>query len=237
MVNLTEIFNKLISEHNLDSLSVKNFKISDQIVKDISVISKNNFDYIIFMELDFDSLKLVNNDIQINLATKFKDFLYDSDRKFEITQFFEKNTHLIIATQHPNEKLEKDIFKEISVVEEDFYFFKKQIFYYSDRELDSLKFNNLDLNLTVYLNEILSDISRYENYLKNGDDEYSFIIKLFQKFPFLKLEIQEKELLNLDKMLADSLSIEELDIIPELLEMTSDDSINNWIKSLGVKND
>lgn len=237
MLDLTGVFNKLTLEHNLNSFVVDEFKVADHVLKNITVVSNNNFDYIVFLELDFDKLKYINNDIQVALATNFKDHLYGLGGKTEITHFFEKNTYLVVSTKHPDEILDKDLFKEVSIVEEDLYFFKKQIIYYSAKEFESLKINDLNLNFTVYFNDVVSNISRYEKYLNGQDDEYKFIVKLFEKLPFMKLEIEEKELLNLDKMIADSLSEQELEILPELLQLTSDISINNWVKTLGHKND
>lgn len=233
MTYVASIFKNIICEQEAVFYEVKGFNVTKDILVDLCIISTNDFEYVIYFEIDFEYLGLINSEIQINLATKFKDYLNDIEIPFKISKFFENNTYLIISTKIPENISEKELYKEISIVEEDPYFFKKQVFYYTDNEILQLNFEEIDKYCSAYFNALVSDVDRYENYTNNADLEYGFSIKLFEKFPFLKLEIKHKELLNLEKMIVDNLSKTEVDLIPDLLKLSNDDLINSWIESLG----
>lgn len=236
MDSITDLFRKLVSEHGFEFFVVNDYPISDGLSVNVTIVNKNSFDYFIYFEIDYEYLGLIESDIQINLATKFKRYLQEIDVPFEISHYFEKNTYLIIATKYPKNTNINALFKKISHVEEDPYFFKKQIFYYFDEELSEIKVNDFDVNYSDYFNSVVSNIERYNSYIENNDVEYSFAIKMFEKFPFLKLKITENELLNLNQMINDKLSKKNLELIPKLLSLSNEKLINEWIESLGVSN-
>ncbi|EFN1817506.1 hypothetical protein HC221_004533, partial [Escherichia coli] len=88
-----------------------------------------------------------------------------------------------------------------------------------------------------YCNRIISDIKKYELFVKGKDDEYGFIARLFEKIPFLSLTVNEMELLDLQGMITSKLTKNENKMLPELLVLDSDEAIDSWILSLESKND
>ncbi|MDQ9821119.1 hypothetical protein RFY44_19930 [Acinetobacter bereziniae] len=240
MTSFFVLFDRLALEHGFEYVVVKNYQILDEVTTDIIVIDKGGFDYYVFFEIDFENLKYINNEIQILIATKFRDYLNSSDIDFSVSSFFENNTFLIISTKVKKNIETKDFYKNVAVVEEDPYYFKKQVFYYTDEEISSLKISNLNGSYIEHLNAVVSDIERYEKYTINEDDEYALVVRQFEKIPFLKLEVKEKELLSLrdiiNKKIINSKDVD-ISLIPDLLALSDDELIDGWIESLGEEND
>lgn len=229
MSNITNIFKKIISENDFEYETFKNYKFEEADYFDVIVVSRKAFDYIIFIEIDYELLKQINSNIQINMATKFKNYLKDH---VDVSRFFDNNTYLIIATEVPNEIESKVLYREISSVEEDPYYFKKQVLYYTKKEIENLNFDALVENSSSYFNAVVSKIDRYEKYLADSDLEYGLIVRFFEKFPFLKFQVEKKELLNLEQMIENELNDVDLELLPEILGLT-DENIDTWVGSLG----
>ena len=60
------------------------------------------------------------------------------------------------------------------------------------------------------------------------------IVRLFEKFPFLKFQVEKKELLNLEQMIENELNDVDLELLSEILGLV-DENIDTWVESLGSK--
>ena len=168
------------------------------------------------------------------MATKFKNYLKNHIKEIDVSRFFENNTYLIVAVEVPDEIESKVLYREISSVEEDPYYFKKQVLYYTKKEIEKLNFDALADNSSSYFNTVVSNIDRYEKYLVDSDLEYGLIVRLFEKFPFLKFQVEKKELLNLEQMIENELNDVDLELLSEILGLV-DENIDTWVESLGSK--
>jgi hypothetical protein len=115
---------------------------------------------------------------------------------------FERNSDLIILFKVNNlgdfNVHEQNIFS----IEEDPYYFKKYVLYYSDEELKLLE--NKTLN---DLQNIVLDRSLFKTYKKNPNypSLYSFSARFFIKIPFLQVPVNEEAMPSVDVMLRESL--------------------------------
>ena len=80
-----------------------------------------------------------------------------------------------------------ELSRKISLVEEDLNFFAKHVFLYTDKmkQFSHQHIGNFDALCKKYLNK--SHFEQYKDDIYNSF-EYDFIINLFIKFPFLKIE-------------------------------------------------
>lgn len=160
------------------------------------------------------------------------DKLLDDDFDFETYQAkiyqsikdkplgFAKNTSWIICTCI-NDNSNKD---KIMLVEEDEYFFRKLVLYYTKDEVESLEKNlaNND-DMLKYLNDVLFDYDKYNDWYKKGKEViYGLVSRLFIKIPSLKInDYQNSSKEDIQKNLNNSLSNENkniLDILQKHME-------------------
>ena len=126
--------------------------------------------------------KLVGEDIiksQDKWFEKCKELINDKD--------FDKNVSLLIITKKDNEDVEK---KNIFLIEEDPYQFKKYVLTYTDDSVIELK-KNLSPNEAESLLDLVVNDKVFEKYKKNYLD-YSWLNLLFNiahKLPFLDIKI------------------------------------------------
>jgi len=115
---------------------------------------------------------------------------------------FERNSDFIILFKMKNlgdfDIHEKKIFS----IEEDPYYFKKYVLYYSEEEVNLLgnkKYNDLK--------EIILDRDLFKTYKDNPNypSKYSFSARFFIKIPFLNVPVNEKEMPGLEVMLKERL--------------------------------
>lgn len=239
MSNMETLVNRIAVEQNFTVHVETEFKISDDSYLNLYIATKDSFEYFIFIDLPYTQLQFVNKKIQITLFTQLKKKMLEQETlPFEVTHFFEKNTSLILTTNVPDEESKLTLLKSVSAIEEDSYYYKKQVLYYSNHDLEIIINKRLlDINSSEYCNTIISNIEKYELFVSFGDEEYDFIARLYEKLPFLTLSVTEREQLDLDSMINVSLSIDELEELPNLLALTTSEAIDNWIENIGILND
>lgn len=243
MMSCFNLIRDLAKELNFTVFNVNNFHVKDDLYIDLFVFTKDKFDYFLVAEIPFNKLSFINSEIQIALSVKLRkhiDSINDgSDSYFEVSHYFDKNTTFIITTEVNLEILKEEVYKQVSAVEEDSYYFKKQVVYYTYSELDFFKkiMGSEKIKIYEYCGSVISSLSRYESYVAGSDLEYDFISKLYEKLPFLNLSVVEEELLNLDDMINSSLSEEENKARLGFLSLNNDEEINNWIDEIGIEND
>lgn len=204
-------------------------------------------DYFIYLQLPERLLPYVNNDIQIRLAALIKnqadDFEKMTDGEVKISSSFDKNATLIIFTTHKS-STKNDAIKNAISIEEDPYFFKKQVLLSSVEELPTIEsyFNSNKGSHIAYIQSLISDIERFNEFtnakaskLSKREIEYLFVAKLYEKIPFLYLIVTASVQDVLQQEIDNNLSKEQLAECEKLLALDIND-LEDWFTEL-VKED
>lgn len=237
MSSLKYFLKKIALEQGHKLIELMDFDFGEKRKYDLFITTDNSFDYFVFLEVDFEDLDFINDYTQIKIATNVRNHLRKSNSEFEVNNYFEKNTYLIISTLAPVEIENKDLYKIISVIEENAYFFKKQVFYYNELEISSFINQDFQQSVSNYCCNLVSNIERYNMFLKDDDLEYGFVSRLFEKIPFLCFNAEEKKFLDLDEIILRRLTDNESKTLTELLKLTNDTLIDEWVNSIGESND
>ena len=135
---------------------------------------------------------------------------------------FERNTDLIILLKLNNLGDFNTHEQKIFSIEEDPYYFKKYVLYYSEEEKNILE--NKSLN---DLREVILNRDLFNAYKKNPNypSLYSFSARFFIKVPFLHVPVNEIEMPSIEVMLKESLLAKDL--------VTFDDNLTKIINDKG----
>ncbi|MEI8644334.1 hypothetical protein P4S60_01465 [Pseudoalteromonas sp. Hal040] len=236
-MNCKELISTIAEEKDFAVYEISDFNVEDDIFIDFFLCTKDDFEYFIILNIEFRLIEIVNNLIQVAISTKIRAYL-EQNEICSLNHYFDKNSTLIITTEKPNFLTNEEVYRVVSTVEENNYYFKKQVLYFTERELGIfLQSQSQQNSFTEKCCSVVSDLSRYEEFLLGEDEEYDFIARLYEKVPFLNLEVEKENKLNLDNMIAESLVESEIELLPELLALQSESQIDEWIKSIGEAND
>ena len=120
---------------------------------------------------------------------------------------FERNSDFIILFKIENLSDFSKHEKNILSIEEDPYFFKKYVLYYSSEELDIV--NNIDfseLKQTIFDRNLFNIYKQHPNF----PSVYSFAARFFIKLPFLQVPVNEKKMPSIEVMLDEILKDKKL---------------------------
>jgi hypothetical protein len=211
------------------------------------VAHKPNSDYFIYLNLPEKSLPFVSNDIQIKLSSILKNDAGSMDvlngEPITISSSFEKNATLIILISKEESSL-NNVEKQAISIEEDPYFFKKQVLVVSPKDLDviSSNFEEYRKNYISYLQNLISDPQVFNEFMNsrkygptNKAIEYSFAAKLYEKLPFLALSVKKSTPGDLQKNIDSGLTESQRENCEALLKLDVD-NLSNWLAEI-VKED
>lgn len=118
---------------------------------------------------------------------------------------FNKNTSLIILYKTGDtitEKLKRQFYQ----IEEDPYFFKKHVIYYTDKELNDLNTNLPKITIENLDNSVNNlDFEAFKNN-PFAQDYKRLLLTLYVKIPFLKTPHRKREVKNLTDKIIDQIS-------------------------------
>ncbi|MPY24424.1 ABC-three component system middle component 1 [Shewanella sp. YLB-07] len=212
----------------------------------VYIAHKPHGDYFIYLNLPENLLADVINDIQIKLFSLIKDGFEQFEQlsvggldDVEISPSFDKNATLIIFTSHEiGEQLK--VLKQSIAIEEDPYFFKKQVLSVTtnERTVVAVSFDQNKDNYTSYLQGLISDVERFNEFtstkslgLNSSGIEYFFTAKLYEKLPFLTLLVKESNQQNLQQQIDNKLSTEQRINCSELLALDIN-KLDEWINEI-----
>lgn len=137
---------------------------------------------------------------------------------------FERNSDFIILLNLKNLGDFNTHEKKIFSIEEDPYYFKKYVLYYSDEEKNILE--NKSIN---DLREVILDRDLFNAYKKNPNypSLYSFAARFFIKVPFLHVPVNEMKMQSIDVMLKESLLVNDLVTFEENLTKIINDKCDH----------
>lgn len=232
----TTFFTTLFKESNFNLASCKTNTLIKNKVYELYIAQKSKGDYYIYLYIDTEDLKYVTDHIQIELRSiiehEFNKFKHYNETPVTIKSSFDKNTTLIIASTY-NANNENEVNSRIVEIEEDQYFFKKQVLLVreSDEQIIRNYYNKYNEKLIKNLNKTITDVNLFNEFSKGKVNNYNFVAKLYEKIPFLKFDIKENPKKNLIEDINNCLSEDQRLLRDELLLINPED-IDSWIKNL-----
>lgn len=207
------------------------------------IAHKPQGDYFIYLNIPVNLLSYVTNDIQIKLVSLIKNdseqFEQINGGKVKISSSFDKNATLIIFTSH-EAGINENVMKQAILIEEDPYFFKKQVLSISNQELPIISsfFDEHKGNYCPYVQNLISDTGRFNEFadselfeMSENGLEYYFVAKLYEKLPFLTLLVKESDQENLQQKIDNNLSELQRVNCDELLVLDTS-NLNNWFAEI-----
>lgn len=244
---MDKLFDKLMERVFLESsLSLVKVEYTEEdydYSTSVYIGQKPQGDYFVYLHLPERLLSYVTNDIQIKLASLIKNYSENfekiSDDDVKISSSFDKNATLIIFTTHDvGEK--NNVMKQAISIEEDPYFFKKQVLLMSKKDIPIVS-NSFDENKNdyiTYVQSLISDTERFNEFtslnvfgLSDKGVEYSFVAKLYEKLPFLALLVSPSNQEILQKKIDVMLTKDQLIECGELLELDVN-SLDTWFSEV-----
>lgn len=112
-----------------------------------------------------------------------------------------KNTSWLIGLEVDSKY--ENIKNKILDTEEDPYFFKKMVCPYNKDEIEEfISLKNKSENIISYIQDIVSNISRFNKFHEGKDCVYDFAARLMIKLPIIEIKIdREKKMNNLSKII------------------------------------
>ena len=145
-------------------------------------------------ESDKKDFWLVIQDIDLDLLLERQEDLLEQCKKVNNAPELEKNISMLILWNKGEEEF-SHMKKKILPIEEDPYYFKKHILYFSSIELEKFQDEIAENNLREFVDEQLVDYETFKRFKDNPQAQnwesllYRFAIKL----PFIKIDIEENE--------------------------------------------
>lgn len=191
---------------------LEEIRMLDSFVKIISTLNEGN---VIYQTDSKDSeIILGNSKIKLYTANNKFYFLSEYNDDYNIIEDSIKGNDVVsqLEEQKPNnsylilfykiEEFNEQISKKIIKLEENEFFYKKYIFYYTQEEFESFK-EWFDLKKFNSLSEIL-ELSECDP--KSESLYMNFLLRLIIKIPFLNVRFKKIELENFDAILSDQLN-------------------------------
>lgn len=207
------------------------------------VAHKPNSDYFIYINLPEKALSSVSNDIQIELLSILKNSEGSMEllngESITISSSFEKNATLIIFVNQENILCE-NVEKQAIAIEEDPYFFKKQVLVVPPDFLSVITKSFTENNIrgyTTYLRNLISNTQSFHEFMysksssSNNVIEYSFAAKLYEKLPFLALSVERSTPGDLQEGIDNDLSETQLEQCEGFLALDLND-LNDWFDEI-----
>lgn len=212
-----KIMSKLLQELELHAgmLSLDEDSITTLKSQNLILVRRGNVgDYFLIAEIQESELNSVNRDLQASLMLRLNSLNSDTDinnlqplsgvLNLNIDNNYEKNTTLLLFVQQEN-NVDKLVSK-ITEVEEDEYFFKKQVVLLSAEFLSKLGnevSKSTDFEVIKYLQELMNNTINFKQFMEkpNVDTYYSGCAQLFEKLPFLHMIVESSESNSLQNMI------------------------------------
>jgi|SRR5690554_54586 len=155
-----------------------------------------------------DQLAEVKDKNSLNRSEWYQSFLSNFNELCQSDKYpaLEKNSSLLIFVEGSSITELSSLQSQILLLEEDQFFLKKYVIYYTSSAYEKIK----DLSLNEELLEKVNDKERFDKLMKNGlsdeIEDYVLILQLFIKLPFLKLKFNEDNYVALSDKLKNLLS-------------------------------
>ena len=244
--NIQALIENITNNFEFKSIHLNEFITFSEKPINIIISTKDDVNYMIFVFVDYSDLKEICKHIQIEIFTRLKVLMNEENNEVlsSLNKALDKNSTLIISTIVPNALQTMELNKFVSAIEEDSYYYKKQVLTFKETDNDFIKELLVDeLGAVIACEKVISNIDNYEAFSSNllyglGDNKYQMTAMLYEKLPFLTLRVDKEERLSLQGMIRQELiKTEQLENVNIYRELKTKESINLWVDSIGVKND
>lgn len=123
-----------------------------------------------------------------------QDKLFDACKKIGQHHALDKNISMLVLWETGGDQKINNMKRRIMSAEEDPYYFKKNILYYSSSELKLLKDKVGDTHIYDFLKKEVISTETFAEYKQNPTDQtwQSLLYRIVIKLPFIKIEIEEE---------------------------------------------
>lgn len=140
---------------------------------------------------------LVLEEKEIEKLIEKQSELFDACKKVCLSPALDKNISILILW-NTGGKIEIQKMKEhIISVEEDQYYFKKYVLYFSDEELQDLKSKLGNASISGFMQEQLVSPNTFAKYKEDSINQsqtwQTLLYRIAMKLPFIKVEVEKKE--------------------------------------------
>lgn len=198
--------------------------------------SESNFDFFVIIDQD-------NKELNIEMFNEWSSLLIDKLISENPIPGIDKNLSMIILLKSDSETDDKEFQKVISEIEEDPYYFKKNILTYTKEQ--EKKLTSLVLNKSI-VNEIENYVGNkqqfYEfkknsaNLIELNSNLYNLISKIFIKLPFLSVPIKKETLSNLSDKIREQINDKDASYLNISLKSIPDTvEVQEILDGIGVK--
>ena len=166
---------------------------------------------------------VVEGNLSKNILDEILEICLESEKNVEISKNYKSNWVLVLLTSIEAE-LSWNQRKRVLFIEENKYFCRKYVMWYTAEEKEELeKLCESDYS-TSNINSIIESYSNFSKFKNSEDKGYDCLSRIFVKLPFLNLtdlrttdktilDYIEKELNDISKVLAEKLETGELENI------------------------
>lgn len=212
------------------------------------ILVRNNEvgDYFLLAEIQRSELNLVNRDLQVSLMSYLNHLITDEGVNdlqplngvpfLTLDSNFEKNTMLLLFTNKVDDIT--NLLIQITEIEENEYFFKKQVVLLPTKFLGNLEnkiSSSMNFEITRYLQDCMNDTEKFKQFMskKNEDTDYAGSAQFFEKLPFLHLNVESSESNSLQNMIDNEITASKKNYI---IKTNSDEEEENSKLTIFDKN-
>ena len=237
MNHIENLIYKVFHEEDLPITTISELKFKDGLTSNIQILSKDNVNFYIAIFIELEKLANVNDSYQIELYSKLKsnnmNDMFGDDSLIRLNESFNKHTTLIILTNGENDLLTRKI---ISSVEENPYYFKKQIISISNFELDFCKELIDSSNAREVCEEIINNVDEFKKFSYSDSPSYSLVAKMYEKIPFFTLKVPSENSDDLYENILGSLTEEQRSSVVKYNNL-DESNLSYWLDSIGINHD
>lgn len=214
-MKINNILYDIVGKHNFEIYEEDgaDFSFSS---KKIYIIKDNNKKYF-YLAIYLDKLDLNNflKSIQPEIFVYMDKYCKNENLNFY--NGFEKNTTLIIFSNSEN-------FEDIhEYIEEDFFYFKKQIIYLNNTEIKYI--DKINGSFSDFIDEVIVDKTEFDKFVKDSDCiAYSIAAKFYEKIPFLTLKNNDIKSISIEDIFKRKITGENQLLLDLVLDLDLDDS-------------
>lgn len=235
---MKEIISKILENNGFHSILEERFQ-KEKLVDRIANIYVNEYDEMYF---------LISGKIQKDTLNQILNICAEEEKSEFYKKAFKSNWILLYVAEL-DEKINATEKKYVMQIEENKFFCRKYVFWYTKKEKIALE----ELLEDDYSNEIfnrnIKDYELFSNFKEKGDAGYECLSRLFIKLPFLNLQnIQttedtiytyvSNELKEINEKLAEIFETETIDEVLKFVDLNQTDlkNVNKKIEELGEEN-
>lgn len=199
----------------------------------------NSNEFFLIQEYDVEELES-SSEVMLNFFTcKKTEQLISEFEKIQDNKM-KKNTSLFITVKVENLEKEYERLKNIAMrIEEDEYYFRKYVIFYTEEGLNKLK-PNVEYLLDYINSESPDEKSLFDKFEENMffDDAYFVAMQLIVKLPFISLPHSDTHFETIEDRIKSRIEFKKLvnqeEQVNQILELLNGDNISEQLKNSAI---